>query len=201
MGAESQAHPLRDTKATPPCWKISSYVLWPGSTSLACCPHCPALHAGSFTSPNGSSPLVTEKKSASLCTDALQAPPNKLPAPRALPEHGSEIVTEPRACQNSPSRIRPYSPKPLPGWRKKLGSQGGTLSRCQERPAPRRAGFLFCSPLLGKHRNRGDFQRASGECAFRERSLKWFIFCWPRFRQTHKQTYFFCINKTVRLAS
>lgn len=151
---------------------------------------CPALPAGSFTSPNGSSPLVTEKKSASLCADALQAP-LKLPAPCALPEHGSEIVTEPRACQNSPSRIRPYSPKPLPGWRKKLGSQGGTLSRCQERPAPRRAGFLFCSPLLGKHRNRGDFQHASGECAFRERSLKWFIFCWPRFRQTHKQTYFF----------
>lgn len=146
MGAESQARPLRDTKATPPCWKISSYVLWPGSTSLACCPHCPALHAGSFTSPNSSSPLVTEKKSASLCADALQAPPTSCQHP--VPSPSTALKSSPSPA---PAKIRlPESDHILPNrsqaGERNLAARGGP-SRGARRAWPR-GERGFCSAAL-----------------------------------------------------
>lgn len=98
MGAESQARPLRDTKATPPCWKISSYVLWPGSTSLACCPHCPAL----------------------LCPQAPLHPPTvPLPSSRRKNQLLSALMLykPPSSCQHpvpSPSTALKSSPSPAP---------------------------------------------------------------------------------------
>lgn len=168
---EANAFPvhLRVARGMPPFRITSSYVLWPRGMSRACHSACRVLYnLQRFLFPHGA-------KISSLlhpCSANISCPQNSTDPPEEKPRQDSGLglaaastrcpplsaalkwAPSPAPCTRN-SRIGLYSPKQLPGWRGKLGSclQGerrGPLSRCRQRSAPRKAGFLFCNHLLGK---------------------------------------------------